>query len=78
MKPSIANGFRSCVNPLKPVACAANYRGLGGLSASRGSLRWSIADGFRELLLLRDGRGLPAASLQSGYRFWKEEATEAP
>lgn len=78
LKPSVANGFRSFLNPLQKVACAANYKGLGGLGTSWGSLRLSIADGFRELLLLRDGWGRPAASLQSGYRFWKEEATEAP
>lgn len=78
MKPSIANGFRNFVNPLQPVSLTANYKGLGGLSISWGSLRLSNADGFGDLLLLRDVWGHPAASLQTGYRFWKEEATEAP
>lgn len=34
VKPSIAKGFRSCVNPLQPVASTTDYKGLGGLSAS--------------------------------------------
>jgi len=75
-KPRIAKGLRSCVKPLQPVACAANQEGPGGLSVSPGPL--SIADGFRALLLRRDGRGHPAAPRQSGCRFWREEATEAP